>query len=57
MADVVVLVVSPLTFEAVSLFMLLFRFRTRVLLRNAREDSEVEEANVVCNKKNGSVGS
>ena len=55
--DVVVLVVSLLTFEAVSLFILLFRFCTRVLLCNVREDNKVEEVNVVYSKKNGSVGS
>jgi len=54
---VVVLVVSLLTFEAVSLFILLFRFCTRVLLCNVREDNKVEEVNVVYSKKNGSVGS
>jgi hypothetical protein len=56
---VVVLVVSPLTFEAVSLFMLLFRFCTHVLPHNAKEYSEVGEVNVVCDERNGSnsVGS
>jgi hypothetical protein len=52
-------VVSLLAFEAVSLFMLLFRFRTCVLLRNAKEYSEVGEVNAVRDGRNGnhSVGS
>jgi hypothetical protein len=61
-ADVVVavvLVVFPLAFEAVSLFMLLFRFRTCVLPRNAKEYSELGEVNVVRDERNrsDSVGS
>jgi hypothetical protein len=42
-----VLAVSPLAFEAVSLFMLPFCFRTCVMPRDAKEYSEVGELNVV----------
>jgi hypothetical protein len=54
-----VLAVSPLAFEAVSLFMLPFRFRTRVTPRDAKEYSEAGEVNVVRDERNGSdsVGS
>ncbi len=50
MADVavaLVLVVSPLAFEAVSLFMLLFRFGFRFLPRNRKTYSKVGEVKVV----------
>ena len=50
-----VLVLSPLVFEAVSLFMLLFRFTTRALPRNAKY-SAVREVNVVRDERNGSDG-
>ena len=54
MVVAVVLVVSPLAFETASLLMLLFRFGTRTLPRNAKEYSEVGELNVVRDEKNGS---
>ena len=50
MADIavaLVLVVSPLAFDAVSLFILLFCFSFRVLLRDGEEFREVGRVHVV----------
>ena len=48
---VAAVLVSPLAFKTASLLMLLFRFGTRALPRNAKEYSEVGEVNVVRNEK------
>jgi len=59
MSDAVValiLVVSPLAFEAVLLFMLLFCFRTGVLPRTMKECSEVGEVNAIRDERTESAG-
>jgi hypothetical protein len=49
-----VLVISLLVVEAMSLFMLLFRFTTRVLLRNTKEYIIGGEVNIVRDERNRS---